>query len=257
MIDQPNTFKDQLETEQLSHNTIVAYIRLLKYYELNYKDITEETIKHFIKIKNHTVARAFIKKYIIHNKKAELIPYIPKVSGRKSREIKYLEPPEIQLIIEKTENINLKAIILLMYESGLRVSEACKIKKKDIDFYKNTLTIIGKGNKEATVMISENTKKILEHITLYKPAEEKVFDGWYREKVWRNIKGLGFKYLKKSLHPHMFRHSLATELLTKNVDLQIIRKIMRHDSIDSTVVYAHVKDKQVSEAWNKIIKENI
>lgn len=154
-----------------------------------------------------------------------------------------------------------KAMLELMYSSGLRVSELINLELKDIDLDNNYVRCFGKGSKERIVPIGEYSSKYLNiYINEYRDSMKK---GYYTEKIFLNNHGKEltrqglFKIIKKiakekninkNITPHMLRHSFATHLLNNGADLRTIQEMLGHSSISTTQIYTNVT--------NDILKEN-
>lgn len=154
-----------------------------------------------------------------------------------------------------------KAMLELMYSSGLRVSELINLEIKDIDLNNNYVRCLGKGSKERIVPIGEYSSKYLNtYINEYRDSMKK---GYYTEKIFLNNHGREmtrqgfFKIIKKiakdkgidkNISPHMLRHSFATHLLNNGADLRTIQEMLGHSSISTTQIYTNVT--------NDILKEN-
>ena len=154
-----------------------------------------------------------------------------------------------------------KAMLELMYSSGLRVSELINLELKDIDLDNNYVRCFGKGSKERIVPIGEYSSKYLSiYINEYRDSMKK---GYYTEKIFLNNHGKEltrqglFKIIikiakenniTKNITPHMLRHSFATHLLNNGADLRTIQEMLGHSSISTTQIYTNVT--------NDILKEN-
>ena len=154
-----------------------------------------------------------------------------------------------------------KAMLELMYSSGLRVSELINLELSDIDLNNNYVRCFGKGSKERIVPVGEYSSKYLSiYINEYRDSMKK---GYYTEKIFLNNHGKemtrqGFfkiikkiakdKDINKNITPHMLRHSFATHLLNNGADLRTIQEMLGHSSISTTQIYTNVT--------NDILKEN-
>lgn len=154
-----------------------------------------------------------------------------------------------------------KAMLELMYSSGLRVSELVELKIKDIDLDNGYVKCFGKGSKERIVPIGEIAVDYLKkYIYEYRDSMKK---GYYTENVFLNNHGKkisrqGFfliikeiakeKKIEKNITPHMLRHSFATHLLNNGADLRTIQEMLGHSSITTTQIYTNVS--------TDILKEN-
>nr|MBC7611716.1 site-specific tyrosine recombinase XerD [Pseudopedobacter sp.] len=158
------------------------------------------------------------------------------------------------LDLSKVENIRNKAMIEVMYGSGLRVSELVGLRLSnyfpDVEFLK----ITGKGNKERLVPIGSSAIKHLEiykdtvrnHLEIKKGNEDFIFlnrrgTKLSRVMVFMLIKDLALKIgLQKNISPHTFRHSFATHLIEGGADLRAVQEMLGHESITTTEIYTHL-----------------
>ncbi len=164
----------------------------------------------------------------------------------------YLERWQIDEILEACEDLEDEVIIRLLFSTGMRASELLHLKKTDIKTDGETLwlTVLGKGDKERSIALNGKTADILtRYITLQdikNPRQQRIFDFSYGKLLYR-IKKIEEKVGYK-LHPHLFRHSFATELLSNGVDIRTIQSLLGHTSLDITARYAKVKPQLVEEA---------
>lgn len=247
-------FIERLQLERLNPYTIKQYELLMKLFEAKFKGINEENIMSFLELRNHPRARSFLRKYLAFNKKYELINVIPKIRGRKVTLPRYFSHEEIMKLSENAP-FRLKILILLMYESGLRVSEAVKIRRKNVDLFNSKLRLVGKGGKEAEVWLSPQLRDLLEKACSGKIFDDRLFPGLYREKVNKELSELSQLVLFKRVNPHSLRHSLASTLLKKGVSLSVIQRIMRHSNISTTGIYTHIQDLQARAGWEKLLEK--
>lgn len=154
-----------------------------------------------------------------------------------------------------------KAMLELMYSSGLRVSELVDLKLNNIDLDNGYVRCLGKGKKERIIPIGEIAIEYLKkYINEYRNSMKK---GYYTENVFlnnhgKNITRQGFfliikniakeKNIDKNITPHMLRHSFATHLLNNGANLRTIQEMLGHSSITTTQIYTNVS--------NDVIKEN-
>ena len=157
-----------------------------------------------------------------------------------------------------------KAMFELIYSSGLRISEACKLRMSDIDIDNMVVTIRGKGGRERLVPFTEKSHDILKkylnwsRVSILKKRESdyifisKKSENIHRKSAWRILK----KYLDrtsivKSVTPHTFRHSFATHLIENDADLRSVQELLGHIDISTTQVYTHLANKTLSAAHKK------
>jgi integrase/recombinase XerD len=174
----------------------------------------------------------------------------PKVDKRLPKFITY---DELNKLLENAENYRDKLIIKFLFYTGVRVSELIKIKKNDIIFEEGFVKVYGKGGKERIVPIP---KELLNELKDYinKINTENIFPLSSRQ-VERIIKNVAEKAgINKKVTPHVLRHSLATTLLSKGVDIRYIQEILGHSSLNITQIYTHVVPNQLKEIYNKVFE---
>lgn len=154
-----------------------------------------------------------------------------------------------------------KAIIETMYGCGLRVSEVISLKISNIYFKDEFIRVIGKGNKERLIPISQS---IIKTLNLYLEGErvqqvinpkhsDTVFinrrgNGLSRQMIFLIIKELAEKAgIKKNIGPHTIRHSFATHLIEGGADLRAVQQMLGHSSISTTEIYTHISDQYLRE----------
>ncbi len=155
-----------------------------------------------------------------------------------------------------------KAMLELMYATGLRVSELVNLKIHDIDFINETVRTMGKGNKERIIPIGEIAIHYLKlYLEIYR---SQLLKKDYTDDLFLNNHGKCmtrqgfFKILKKlakekdiktSFSPHTLRHSFATHLLENGADLRSIQELLGHSSISTTGIYTHVSNEELKENY--------
>lgn len=265
----------------LSENTIKSYIKDLKIFfqvleDKNYSEITEEDVLKYMdwmekKYRRNTILRkisvikSFYNFLLREDYNLEEIPtaniedlnkgqYIPAV----------LTPEEIKRIIEATENsksgIRDKVIIKILFATGARVSEIINLKIEDVDLVDfDYVRILGKGGKGRLVPLYEEVGRELKYyIENIRKKDElgtnnyRIFDV-SRQLFWHNLK----KYaknagIKKNVHPHLLRHSIATEMIKNGADIRVVQEILGHSSIATTEVYTHLDKGNLKKMYNKI-----
>ena len=161
------------------------------------------------------------------------------------------------LLKEKEKEKNSKtidrdlALFFLLYGGGLRVSEACHLKTKNIDWNHKILKIKGKGNKERVVAIPQEAMDYLKPLQNNFPY---LFGktALLERKAYNIIRDLGKKAgLLKPLHPHALRHSFATHLLSGGSDLRVLQELLGHKTLTATQKYTHLDLAQLSQTLEK------
>ena len=136
-----------------------------------------------------------------------------------------------------------KTLFLLLYGGGLRVSEACSLRWKQIQFSEKRILIKGKGGKERYCILPEYSLETLKSFQSLNPDSEYVFgdSGLNTRTGYEMIRSLGKKVgLMNPLHPHALRHSFATHLLASGANLRTLQALLGHDSLQATEKYTHL-----------------
>lgn len=140
------------------------------------------------------------------------------------------------------------AVIELLLSTGIRVSELCCLKTKDVNLSEHYIRVYGKGSKERIIYLgNEQVIKILKEYHK-KRGEDSIFFFTNRNQNHisdQSVRNIINEYTKKAgiqdkITPHMFRHTFATMLLEENVDIRYIQNILGHSSISTTEIYTHI-----------------
>lgn len=262
-----------LELQGKSKNTIKTYLSVVKHFieflKENY-NTDENNVKVYIN--KNTVLRFLAKKKEEKNldlnsirlyvraissflKFLEMDNLIEEIKAPKidKRLPKFITIEEFNKIIENVKSERDKLILLILFYTGVRVSELINIKKEDINWEEGFVRIFGKGRKERYVPLP---KFLLEKLKEYtKNREGKIFDISVRQ-VERIVKKYAQKAgINKKVTPHVLRHSLATTLLSRGVDIRYIQEILGHSSLSVTQIYTHVLPQQLKEIYEKVFEK--
>jgi len=163
-------------------------------------------------------------------------------------------------LIRVTRNLKHRAIIGLIYSSGLRIGELINLHISDLDLERNTIHIRrGKGRKDRVCDLGERIKPMLiNYAQTYQPKLF-LFEGDESGKAYsassirqflrRSCKAAG---IKKHVTPHTLRHSYATHLLENGVDVRYIQELLGHSRPETTMIYTHVSERKLSEITNPL-----
>ncbi|AAL81992.1 recombinase XerC [Pyrococcus furiosus DSM 3638] len=259
-------FATYLELEGKSKNTIRMYTYFLsKFLEEGYSPTARDALRFLAKlrakgysIRSINLVVQALKAYFKFeglNEEAERLrnPKIPKTLP------KSLTEEEVKKLIEviPKDKIRDRLIVLLLYGTGLRVSELCNLKIEDINFEKGFLTVRGgKGGKDRTIPIPQplltEIKNYLRRRTddspyLFVESRRKNKEKLSPKTVWRILKEYGRKAGIK-VTPHQLRHSFATHMLERGIDIRIIQELLGHASLSTTQIYTRVTAKHLKEA---------
>lgn len=174
-----------------------------------------------------------------------------------------------QIDMSKSDSHRNRAIIEILYGSGLRVSELINLRMSDMYLQEGYMRIIGKGSKQRLVPISPVAVEWFEYwlqdrsaLDIKPEAIDIAFLNRYgrqltRAMIFTIIKTLARKAgIQKTISPHTLRHSFATHLLQNGADLRIIQQLLGHESISTTEIYTHVDIHDLREAVLKYHPEN-
>ncbi len=163
----------------------------------------------------------------------------------------------VTIALDKRIDARNKLIIYLLLDSGLRVSELVNIKLEDIDFKERSIRVLGKGNKERFVFFTTYTLDMMVNWLNYLKEisfTNYLFVNYKGEKLTvRSIQNIIKKSGEKiglDLHPHLLRHTFATELLNNGADLRMIQELLGHENLDTTQIYTHVSNNHVKEVYD-------
>lgn len=248
----------------------------------NIKIINEKDITDYIKYisfknsktvaRNITSVRNFFKYLETHNKidknPCENISN-PKTSKNLPNVLTVKEVDKLLDIKLKNKfDYRNKAMLELLYGTGLRISELVNLKVNDIDFTNNVLRCMGKGYKERIIPIGDYSLKYLKDYLEYrsqfviKNINNYLFLNNHGKKITRQgfTKNLN-KILKeegiiKKITPHTLRHSFATHLLEGGADLRSIQILLGHSDISTTIIYTHISNEKIKKDYEKYHPRN-
>ena len=271
----------------LSHNTKTTYQYSLstyqKFLENKYKikkveEIQTEMIEAYLKHcfqedeKDDTVAHKLtviknFHKYLLKEKAVskDVSCFIARPKTRKKLP-KSLSLDEVDLLLDISLDTPFdyrnKAMLELLYATGLRISEALSLTIYDLDFVNSVIRVKGKGSKERIVPLGEYAIYYLQeyldrrHLLLKKGQCDALFlnsNGAQlsRQGFFKMLKLLlKEKGLREEISPHTLRHSFATHLLSRGADLRSIQMLLGHSDIETTKIYTHVSQEAIATAYH-------
>lgn len=274
---------DTLQYERkLSKNTILSYQDNLKTFwkYIAPKDplkVTKEDIEKFLKFEQEkkvttkahyfTVLQNFYL-FCLEEGYTKINPcetiHMPKLPDKLPNYLTYEEVDRLLDMPLKTDyDYRTKAMLELLYATGMRVSELLSLRFSNIDLENTIVRVEGKGSKERIIPFNDTSKKYLElYLNFYRPKLIK--PGKNYEELFLNNRGTPmtrqglFKLLKqlckelgikKNVSPHILRHSFATHLLNAGADLRVIQEFLGHSSISTTQIYTHVSKEHIKTEY--------
>ncbi|UCZ54691.1 site-specific tyrosine recombinase XerD [Bacillus shivajii] len=274
----------------LSKNTTEAYKRDLNSYiqymkqveeKTNVSQITKESVLHYLyHLKEQgrastTTARTLssirsFHQFLLREGAVTTDPSVHIEMPKAEKKLpKILSPKEVEALlespIERTSlSIRNKAMLELLYATGIRVSELCQLKLSDIHLQMGFIRCIGKGNKERIIPLgSVATKALDDYLQNSRPEltkkqrHEILFvnhrgQQMSRQGFWKIIKQLTRDAkIEKELTPHTLRHSFATHLLENGADLRAVQEMLGHADISTTQIYTHVTKARMKDVYSQ------
>lgn len=287
MPDNLKEYENYLKFEKnYSMNTINSYLSDIKeYQEFKKGDIlssTREDILAYLKtIKNlesttisHKISS--LKLFFKYYQKREKIKANPLANIKSPKIAKklptYLTLEEVSKLldveIKSPYDARNKAILELLYSSGIRISELCNMQTSNYNSYECIIRLIGKGSKERIIPLGDYAISVLEdYINNYRPKINKkninsIFinnrgDAVSRQFIFKVIKKECLKKgIRKNVSPHTLRHTFATHLLQNGADLRIIQELLGHENISTTQIYTHVSNQELKNDYQKFFPRN-
>lgn len=250
--------------------------------DVNFSKVREYL--HFIQKFNYkktTIARKIASirtfyKYLHRERKIENNPAENLISPKRPKSLpKFLTTDEIEQILS---NINIdtpagyrnRAILELLWASGMRVSELSGLNFGNLNLENNEITVFGKGSKERIILITDRAKNYLQGYIDY--ARNLVARGYTLGPITETtpvfINKTGYRLqtrmirnvindivekieLPKKVTPHMFRHSFATHLIENGADLRVVQELLGHASISNTQIYTHISMQHMKEVYDE------
>ena len=268
----------------LSKNTVKAYETdikgFIKWINKNNKqsllNIKESSVNQYIsylfslKLKSSSVNRKIssLKSFYLFLLKKRLIRYSPFSEVISPKQEKYLPASMSESEVEKLLNSpdtskdieqRDKAMIEMLYATGMRISELVNLKITDIDMNRSVIKVMGKGSKERLIPFGESASEALfNYLKIRKDSSSKeVFISNRGRKItrvafWQRIKVyLLRENLKISISPHTLRHAFATHLLNRGADLRSVQLLLGHSDLSTTQIYTHIAKQRLGDVLKK------
>ena len=282
-------FIDYLKVERgLSKNSISSYELDLKKYTgylkkkgieqptgVDRKDITDFLFFLRQRITANSIARTLstvksFHRFLLREKIASADPSHLVETPKLDKKIpSYLTFDEVARLLKapnlkNAQGIRARAILELMYASGLRVSELATLKVSDLNMEVGFLKCKGKGSKERITPVGKTARQFIKkYLDEARPklAKKKISVYLFlaqggrtlgRQSIWKMIKATVKKVgIKKKVSPHTLRHSFATHLLERGADLRSVQEMLGHASITTTQIYTHINQTRLKDIHNK------
>src|SRR3989344_1169222 len=212
--------------------------------------------------------RAFLR-YLARQDIDTISPEKVELGESEASPIKVLDPDSLASLIEapnvlKKDGLRDRSLLELLFSTGLRVSELASLNTHSINLDRREFSVVGKGNKERIVFLSDSAAKWLDqYIKSRKDSYRPLFirfqgklslikDGEEMRLTSRSIQRIVEKYVKAAgisvkATPHTLRHSFATDLLINGADIRSVQEMLGHSNISTTQIYTHVTNKHLQD----------
>jgi tyrosine recombinase XerC len=241
------------------------------------KDVTKQTLRDYL---SHLMGKGFAKSSIARRLSAirsfyrylmreEMIPANPAATTASPRLDKrlpsFLTIGEAKRLIESPDlstpqGLRDRALLEMLYASGLRVSELVKMDIEQVNLHSNEIRVWGKGSKERVVLMGTPAASALtDYIERGRPGllagkrSHAMFLNRYGGRLpARRVQKILDKYARsidKKVHPHMLRHTFATHLLDGGADLKVVQELLGHADLSSTQIYTHVTQSRARKIY--------
>lgn len=290
MDDLINDYLHALKVERgLSDNTIVSYRQELRHLQnflqeqhiADIKDVDRYTILNYLDALKqtgrarsssiHTISslRKFFK-YLLLNDQIQTNPMVNIDPPKRAQHLpSVLTTEEVERLLKvpdtsKPLGIRDRAILEVMYATGLRVSELIALNLNELHLEMGLIETVGKGNKQRIIPIGDVAIQWLERYIngprralLGAKRYNEIFlnqrgHPLTRQGVWKNLKAQVQKAgIKKNITPHTLRHSFATHLLENGADLRIVQELLGHADISTTQIYTHITQQRLVDVYDK------
>lgn len=267
-------FTGDTEVSKITNETIRKYRLWLNRYKNDHDDELATITQSY-----HLIALRGFLHYLSNRDIVSLAPdkiTLPKVSRK---QVTFLYKEEIGRLLEQIDTateqgLRDRAIVELLFSSGLRVSELVGLDRDHVNTKRREFMVRGKGQKDRPIFISQAAA---EHVTTYLEERQDSLPalfisysrnvspettGDYRRLTPRSVQRMVAQYARmagitKHVSPHTMRHSYATDLLMNGADIRSVQSMLGHSNISTTQVYTHVTDEHLREVYERYHSEDV
>lgn len=266
-------FTGDIKVEKITIDTVSKWRQWLNRYRGEDGREISRTTQNY-----HLIALRTFLKYLARRDVNSLSADKIELATSKRPQVSFLTEEEVKRLMEAIDTKEItgmrdRAIIELLFSTGLRVSELVGLNRKDIHLNRGEFSVRGKGQKDRPVYISQaSTASLQAYLKVredkfdplfihYSGSKSELEGGEYTRLSVRSVQRLVDRYRKaagisKHVTPHTLRHSFATDLLSNGADLRSVQSLLGHANIATTQVYTHVTDPQLKQAHQKFHSGN-
>jgi site-specific recombinase XerD len=252
-------FLDDKGVEDVTHKDIDAFLEHCRVDRGN----GDEALSRKYNTLNKFYDTMILKEYLNMTNPLNKVERI-KVRNKVRDHVTLDEYKQIIKYLEQQKDYRGLALFSLFYSSGIRVNEAHRLNKNDIDFENNEFDVMGKGDQGRTCIFSDEAKGyIIQYLNSRDDNLEALFvshmgNRWSVSSIQQYVKNTAKKAgVKKNVHPHLLRHGTAMLLLDNGLPLDEIQKVLGHRNINTTQIYARTSMKRVKKDVNNIYNKTL
>ena len=212
--------------------------------------------------------RSFLR-YLVRKDIAVVAPEKIELPKTESRSLKFLDRDQLERLVAQPDvsteaGLRDKAVMEMLFSTGLRVSELCRIDRDQVNLERREFGVIGKGRRARVVFLSDRAciwleKYLVKRADTFKPLfiryagnQEPTVNGEKMRLTSRSVQRIVTKYVRKArlpvaATPHVLRHSFATDLLMNGADLRSVQELLGHKNVATTQIYTHVTNAQLRD----------
>lgn len=250
-------FISEKKLQDLTHLDIRSFLAYLKAHEYSKSSISRKL----------ACLRSFFK-FLVRENVLTQNPAAAIATPKKEKRLpSFMNPDEITRLLEAPaknswEEKRDKAILEILYSSGLRVSELAGLNHDDLDFFGGLVRVRGKGKKERIVPVGQaalNSLRAYLDMKAPRDAGNAIKKPLFISRIGsrltdRSVRRMILKYVKrtglgKEISPHTFRHSFATHMLDRGADLRSVQELLGHANLSTTQIYTHVTTQRLKDAY--------
>lgn len=249
------------EIEKLNLELIHKYrLNLNRFEQTNGEPLSKQTQNY------HLIALRAMLKYCAKNDIQSLAPEKVELADTPEREISILEANELQRLLDAPVKWRDKAILNLLFSTGLRLSELAGLNRDDVNLETGEFSVKGKGGKIRVVFLSDGARDILHQYLKSRTDSDKAL--FVRESKRKDLEEkeqrLSVRQIErvvtaaakkagivKPVHVHTLRHQFASDLLQGGADLRSVQTMLGHSSVTTTQIYTHITNPQLKEVHRK------
>lgn len=250
----------QISMLEISHNFVRSWLASLNEQKITARTITRKisTLKSFFKfqLKQGNIEQTPMTN-IIAPKMSKRLPVF--INEKDTNDL----ISTLHIITEDWDSLNTKLIIIILYNSGMRLSELISLKENQVDNFKKQIKVLGKGNKERIIPVNSEMMTLINDYVDQKKARLEATDNFllvtakgkklyprYAYNLVNKILTNNIKTLDKK-SPHVLRHTFATHLMNNGANLDAVKDLLGHASLATTQIYTHSSIEKLKEVYKK------